>query len=66
MPNFSRPITDEQRKQLIENAKPSQDAVNQAANDLIWQLMQRVEELENSKPTLAGKPSVQPGKRKSS
>ena len=66
MPNFSRPITDEQRKQLIENTKPSQDAVNQAANVLIWQLMQRVEELENAKPTLTGKPSVQTGKRKSS
>ena len=40
---IKRPLTDEQIKSLTQ---PSQDDINQAANDLIWSLMQRVEELE--------------------
>ena len=51
MPIFTRPLTDEQRKQIKEREKPSQDDVNAAANDLIWQLMQRVDELEKERDT---------------
>jgi len=46
---FTRPITDEQKQKLIENQKPSQDDINAAASDLIWNLMQRVDELEKER-----------------
>lgn len=52
MPKFFRPLTDEQKKTIEERQKPAQDDINQAANDLIWQLMQDVEQLkkERDKP----------------
>ena len=49
MPKFSRPLTDEQKKIIVERQKPSQDDINQAANDLIWQLMQEVEQLKKER-----------------
>ena len=40
---IKRPLTDEQIKALTQ---PSQDDINQAANDLIWSLIQRIDDLE--------------------
>lgn len=50
---IKRPLTSEQLNQL---GKPAQDDINQAANDLIWQLMQRVAALEDNHDPL---PTVQ-------
>ena len=46
-----RPLTPEQQQKLAEKVKPNQEDINQATNDLIWGLMQRVEELEAKKST---------------
>lgn len=43
---IKKPLTEEQKKILAERTKPAQDDINQAANDLIWSLMQRVAKLE--------------------
>ena len=40
---IKRPLTDEQIKALTQ---PSQDDINQAANDLFWSLIQRIDDLE--------------------
>ena len=49
MPKFIRPVTQEQKKTLEERKKPSQEDINAAASDLIWQLMQKVEALEKER-----------------
>ena len=43
---IKRPISEEQKAKIEARGKPSQEEINQAANDLIWYLMQRIEQLE--------------------
>ena len=49
MPIFTRPLTPEQQEKIKERAKPSQEDINSVANDLIWQLMQRIDKLEKER-----------------
>lgn len=43
---FTRPITQEQLQKLAERQKPSQEAINAAADQLIMNLLERVARLE--------------------
>lgn len=44
-----KPLTEEQKKKLVDREKPSQEEVNHAIDELFVNLMNRVDELERER-----------------
>ena len=44
-----KPLTEEQKKKLVDREKPSQEEVNHAIDELFIALMNRVDELEQER-----------------